>query len=193
MAEESKTFQVVYDYSDVPTLKRFALDNSRVRMALGCFGCLRGDQLVITSEGLIPISLVTPQMLVLSWSEKPKEFVFVSGSGAFPKGKDYLYRIVTPQGEFVAKDSHRILSSLGIYLRVDQLKVGDEVASVSPNLLSTIFSSSQSRKLSGDLRSYCKDEGSPEHYANEDHRYDQRLPLAEDNDRSFSPSRGDAQ
>lgn len=38
MAEESRVFQVVYDYSDVPTLKKFTMDNSRVRMALGPFG-----------------------------------------------------------------------------------------------------------------------------------------------------------
>lgn len=33
-----KQFQVLYDYSDVPTLKRFALCNDRVRMAMGPFG-----------------------------------------------------------------------------------------------------------------------------------------------------------
>jgi hypothetical protein len=36
--EEQKKFQVLYDYSDVPTLKRFALCNKRVRMAMGPFG-----------------------------------------------------------------------------------------------------------------------------------------------------------
>lgn len=37
MANEN-AFQVMYDYSDVPTLKKFTLDNSRVRCALGPFG-----------------------------------------------------------------------------------------------------------------------------------------------------------
>jgi hypothetical protein len=38
VTEESKVFQVVYDYSDVPTLKKFTVDNSRVRMVMGAFG-----------------------------------------------------------------------------------------------------------------------------------------------------------
>lgn len=36
MAE--KQFKVLYDYTDVPTLKKFALSNKRVRMAMGPFG-----------------------------------------------------------------------------------------------------------------------------------------------------------
>jgi hypothetical protein len=38
VAEEAKPFQVLYDYSDVPTVKRFALCNDRVRLILGPFG-----------------------------------------------------------------------------------------------------------------------------------------------------------
>jgi hypothetical protein len=37
MAEE-KVFRVEYDFDDVPTLKKFALDNSRVKCVMGCFG-----------------------------------------------------------------------------------------------------------------------------------------------------------
>lgn len=36
-ADAKKPFRVMYDYTDVPTLKRFALDNSRVRLAMGPF------------------------------------------------------------------------------------------------------------------------------------------------------------
>ena len=35
---KNKVFQVLYDYTDVPTLKKFALDNTRVRMVMGAFG-----------------------------------------------------------------------------------------------------------------------------------------------------------
>ena len=38
MAEEIKPFTVLYDYDDVPTLKHFALSNSRVKCVLGPFG-----------------------------------------------------------------------------------------------------------------------------------------------------------
>lgn len=38
MAEEPKPFQVLYDYSDVPTIKKFALSNKRVRCIIGPFG-----------------------------------------------------------------------------------------------------------------------------------------------------------
>jgi hypothetical protein len=38
LAEEPKPFQVMYDYSDVPTLRNFALSNKRVRCAMGPFG-----------------------------------------------------------------------------------------------------------------------------------------------------------
>ena len=36
--EEPKPLRVEYDYSGVPTIKRFALSNKRVRCLLGCFG-----------------------------------------------------------------------------------------------------------------------------------------------------------
>jgi len=38
MAEELKPFRVLYDYSDVPTIKQFTLDNSRIRCVMGPFG-----------------------------------------------------------------------------------------------------------------------------------------------------------
>lgn len=38
MGDDGKPFQVLYDYTDVPTLKRFALSNKRTRCAMGPFG-----------------------------------------------------------------------------------------------------------------------------------------------------------
>jgi len=38
MGDDGKSFQVLYDYTDVPTLKRFALSNKRTRCAMGPFG-----------------------------------------------------------------------------------------------------------------------------------------------------------
>jgi len=38
MADELQPFQVLFDYDDVPTLRRFALSDSRVRCVIGPFG-----------------------------------------------------------------------------------------------------------------------------------------------------------
>lgn len=35
---DKKVYKIVYDYTDVPTLRRFALDDSRIRAVVGCFG-----------------------------------------------------------------------------------------------------------------------------------------------------------
>jgi len=178
---------VDYSYDDVPTLKRFAKSNKRMRCVMGCFGCLRGDTLIVTEEGLLPISEINRPMRILSWDEKSNQFVLSLSGSAFPKGKDYLYRIVTQLGEFVAKDSHRILSSLGIYLRVDQLKVGDEIASADPDLFSTTSSFSQLRKPLDDPHFSRKGEGSLESYVNEVHQCGQLPLLGEDNGQVFFP------
>lgn len=42
-----KKFQVLYDYTDVPTLKRFALSNKRVRCAMGPFGSGKSSAMVM--------------------------------------------------------------------------------------------------------------------------------------------------
>ncbi len=38
MAETPKPFEVLYEYNDVPTIKRFTLDNTRMRCIIGPFG-----------------------------------------------------------------------------------------------------------------------------------------------------------
>jgi len=184
-------YSVVYDYSDAPTLKQFALSNARIRLIIGPFGCLRGDVKILTEQGPVRIADIIHPVRVLSWNEKNQKFQLSQASSAFPKGKDCLYRVSTLHGEFVAKDSHRILSYRGIYLRVDQLKVGDEIASIEPNLLSTISSSFQSEKPLGVHRSFRKDVDYPESYVNEDHQCGQRLHLEEDNVQVFSPLQDD--
>ena len=47
MAEEKKQFTVLYDYSDVPTLRRFALCNDRIRLVIGPFGSGKSSACVI--------------------------------------------------------------------------------------------------------------------------------------------------
>lgn len=38
MSDEKKVYKIMYDYSDVPTLRKFALDESRIRYVQGPFG-----------------------------------------------------------------------------------------------------------------------------------------------------------
>lgn len=47
MEKDEKTFQVLYDYSDVPTLKKFAQDNSHVRLVMGPFGSGKSSAMVM--------------------------------------------------------------------------------------------------------------------------------------------------
>lgn len=47
MAEEPKAFQVLFDYDDVPTLRRFAKSDKRVRCALGPFGSGKSSAMVL--------------------------------------------------------------------------------------------------------------------------------------------------
>lgn len=44
---EQKSYQVLYDYSDVPTIKRFALDDTRIRCLIGPFGSGKSSGCVI--------------------------------------------------------------------------------------------------------------------------------------------------
>jgi hypothetical protein len=47
VVEELKPFQVIYNYEDAPTLKRFALSNKRIRCAIGPFGSGKSSAMVV--------------------------------------------------------------------------------------------------------------------------------------------------
>jgi hypothetical protein len=47
LAEEPKPYQVIFDYTDVPTIKRFALSNKRVRCLMGPFSSGKSSGCVI--------------------------------------------------------------------------------------------------------------------------------------------------
>ncbi len=47
MSDKPKPFQVLFDYSDVPTIRRFALCNKRVRCVLGPFGSGKSSAMVM--------------------------------------------------------------------------------------------------------------------------------------------------
>ena len=117
-------FERIYDYSDVPTIKRFSESNKFFRLLMGPFGCIAPGTKIITERGLQPIADLTRPMRVLSWNEKMCQFGLSQASISFPKGKDYLYRVITKQGEFVAAGHHRVLCADGKYRRVDEIHPG---------------------------------------------------------------------
>lgn len=88
----------------------------------GGFGCVAAETHVETSEGPIAITAIRPHHKILSYNAKGP--VYVSGTVAYPKGKDYLYRVIHEHGQFVAHGCHLVLGADGRYQFVDQLEVG---------------------------------------------------------------------
>lgn len=106
MAE--KRFQVLYDYEDVPTLKKFALSNKRVRMAMGPFGCLSNDTEYLGLTGWKRISDYSDDQIA--------QYSLETGEIEFAKPDEY---IVAPCAQFyhfkglgvdmMLSEEHRIL------------------------------------------------------------------------------------
>lgn len=87
----------------------------------GSVGCLREDALVETISGAVPIGDIKRSDYLLSYHEKSNQCCFVQGSGAFPKGKGNLYRVVSEHGEFVANENHLLATSPCSYQRIGDL------------------------------------------------------------------------
>lgn len=165
--------------------------NTKFRAYVGGFGCMRGDTLIHTEVGLMRICDIDSSIRVLSWNENNQKFQLSLSGGAFPKGKGYLYRVVTQQGEFVASEHHRILSSCGNYLQVSDLEVGAELS--SSQFLSCSNLESDQLSLSVDVQRYSKtDEDLMARYAGEARLYGQQLLSDEEVVRFYSPSLSDA-
>lgn len=112
---------IVISYEAPPTGKLFHNSQAFVRGIRGPIGCVAGDTEVITSEGPLQISRITRSMLVLSYDQSSGQFRFVQASAAFPKGKDVLYRVQGPHGEWRGAAHHRVLCEGGKYQRLDIL------------------------------------------------------------------------
>lgn len=136
----------ITDYVPPATGAKFMQSDALVRLIKGPVGCIHGSTPVVTEFGLIPIDQITRPMRVLSWNEKTCQFQLSWCGGSFPKGKDYLYRVSTPQGEFDAAGAHLLLCADGEYRRVSELQVGDVLDSGSPDPLAT--SSALARQVS---------------------------------------------
>jgi len=91
------------------------------------YGCVSGDTKVYTANGLVTIESIKTPTLVLSYDQKHDRYQLSLSGGAYPKGIDYLYRVQTKQGEFVASGHHRVLCADGTYQQVQDLKIGHEL------------------------------------------------------------------
>lgn len=109
----------------------FFVSDKFANFIVGPIGCVAGDTLILTERGPVPIADITRPVRVLSWNEKTRRYQLSQASVAFPKGTDYLYRVATPQGEFVAAGAHLVLLADGTYRRVEALQAGDVLKTCS--------------------------------------------------------------
>lgn len=166
--------------------------DTKFKAYVGGFGCVHPDTKIHTEHGLMRIADIVEPIRVLSWSEKDQKFQLSLSGGSFPKGRANLHRVVTQEGEFVASGHHRIFSSDHIYLKVEDLCVGDEVATFSPLQEKTIegfFRLSSSLSVQNYTK---KDVNLMGCYADEARRYGQLLHFGQGVDQFCPPLSGDA-
>ena len=121
------------EFVATPVQSEFMTSDKYMRVIGGPVGCLRGDALVVTEFGPMPISQIRGPVRVLSWNDRGGRFQLSWCGGAFPKGKDYLVRVSTPRGEFVAAEHHLLFSAERGYRRVsDQDLSSVSVCSADP-------------------------------------------------------------
>ena len=150
----AKTIIKTYDYSDVPTILDFAQDReSFIKALMGPFGCIAEDTKIITERGLLPIADITDPTHVLSWNEKNNQFQLSLSAGAFRKGTDYLYRVITQRGEFLSAGFHHVLCGDGKYRSVQNLQIGQSLLLCS-QVPEQIFSSFSPLREKSNVRHY---------------------------------------
>ena len=183
----------VRPYTASTTGIKYHNSKARCKGIMGPIGCVSGDTLVITENGVQPISSLKSPTRVLSWCEKSNQFVLSLSTGAYPKGADYLYRVLTQQGELVASGHHLVLCSDGSYRRVDTLCLGQSVCLYSDNQ-SLTNSSFDTSKFPLDVPHYPeKALNCQANYVESVRQYGQQLLLDQGIDPTSVPSQDDAQ
>ena len=166
--------------------------DTKFRAYVGGFGCVHPDTKVWTEHGLMRIADISSPVRVLSWNEKDHRFQLSLSGGSFPKGRANLYRVLTPNGEFVSSGHHRIFSSDCKYAKVEDLCEGDGVATCAADLLRS-NSGRDLLLLPSDVRNWTKkDEDLMGRYAFEGRLHGQQFLRQKDSGQSFSPSASDA-
>jgi len=173
--------------------RQFVQSKEKHPAIVGGLGCMRDSTNIVTQHGLSPIADLMPGDDVLSWSERDQLFQLSPTSGAFPKGKENLYRVITTQGEFFSTGSHLVFSQSHKFLRVCDLHKGMALASSPQFQPQTIEGLSRIWSPSDDLNYWqtllnCQDD-----YELLSSRYGQQLRLAANNARSSFPRQDDAQ
>lgn len=152
------------NYTPVPSVTPYILSDKFQSFIVGPVGCLAGNSLVMTEYGPTPIADITQPTRVLSWNAETSQFQLSQSSVSFPKGTDYLYRVVTPEGEFDAAGSHLLLCADGEYRRVRELRAGDVLAACLRSPAQTTEELCQSALLSGAQSSTKKPAGCSDGY-----------------------------
>lgn len=161
---------------------------------LGSLGCLRESSLIKTINGDKAIGEIKSPQIYRSWDQSKNSFVWNQGTAPYPKGKDYLYRVITEHEEFFASAHHQIFCSDYKYRQVQELdsRVDALFFEKSKDLLSPLSSNLEPchrEFLKDDHRWYQKASNLMENCLKYFHQCDQQLLLASGSGQSFVPSR----
>jgi hypothetical protein len=147
---------------------------------------------IVTGNGIRHIADLSPQDDVVSWSERYRQFQLAPTSGAYPKGKANLLRVITTQGEWYASEHHRVLCADGKYRQLASLSEGCELQSASPSQLQTSQELGRIWSREDDQHYWQKAVDSMGHCESLLSRYGQQLHLALNNAQSSPPLPADA-
>lgn len=173
--------------------EEFTFSEAKYPALVGGLGCMRDSTEIITSSGVKCFADLKEGNDVLSWSERDQIFQLSPASGAFPKGKENLYRVITTRGEFVASEQHLVYVRENMYLPVCLLSRQLELNVASQRLIETssgvdrIWSRANDLSYWQTLLNYQGD------YESLSHLYGQQLLKARDNALFSALQQGDAQ
>lgn len=113
---------IPYQYEVIKAIRTADYSQGVHEMLLsGSVGCLREDALVETAFGQAAIADITQSDFLVSHHDSSNQLSLCRGSGAFPKDKGILYRVVSEHGEFVASGNHLVATYPGTYEQIDSL------------------------------------------------------------------------
>lgn len=165
----------------LPHQYKFINSKAKFPALVAGLGCIRGDTLIHTEYGLIPISQVSPTTKVLSLNHQTNELEFSPSSGGFPKGKANLYQVSTEQGEFRSTEHHRFFSLGYNYQSLKSIGYKTVIAQISCKTLHSMLDTDC-------VVNYSKiDEGLLGNYGVLARLYGQLFLLSQDDDLTLVP------
>lgn len=167
--------------------EEFAFSDAKYPALVGGLGCVHADTKIMTEYGLMRIADIDRPMRVLSWCEKDHKFQLSPCGGSFPKGRDYLYRVITTRGEFAAAGHHHVFSSNHNYVSVHSLFLKYSKGEILPSLLCSTLGFDRLLSIS-DAPNYLQtDVDYLGRCADESRLYGQRFLEDQDIGQSYSP------